>query len=338
MNSLSLVTFLALSVTFILTHGVAAHTTKLGNQLEIVNDTLVLDQHQDIRCGRGLASCPAFSCCSLAGYCGYSATHCGAHCQVGHGHCEIDTIQRVRRDHFRPGNRGRPLYDCTPSNTIALTFDNGPSEQTGPLLDLLRREGVKATFFVNGQGQEPKGYDTRAGIWPSILRRIINEGHQLASHTWGHLENLNREAVESRNQQMMWNEIMFRDILGFFPTYMRAPHGNCDGACLTQMGNLGYTVVMWNLDTEDWKNQPASNIWKSFEKFSDELWNPNHKSYGKAIALAHDTLPATLDLAKHMIGQAKARKLQFVTVGQCLGDWDRANWYRDGWTGQRWAA
>ncbi|KAK0732347.1 hypothetical protein B0T21DRAFT_384662 [Apiosordaria backusii] len=204
----------------------------------------------DVRCGPGLASCPSSSCCSRAGYCGYSAAHRGAHCQVGCGHCEIDTIRH--------------------RNTIALTFDDGPSEQTGPLLDLLRQEGVKATFF-------------------------------LASHTCGHLENLDRESQESRNQQMMWNEITFRDILGFFPTYMRPPHGNCQATAL----------------------------------FSDELWNPNHSSYGRVISLAHDTLPATLNLARHMISQAKARNLHFVTVGQCLGDWDRANWYRDGWTGQR---
>ncbi|KAK4202878.1 hypothetical protein QBC40DRAFT_337930 [Triangularia verruculosa] len=113
---------------------------------------------------------------------------------------------------------------------------------------------------------------------------------------------------------MMWNEIMFRDILGFFPTYMRPPRGNCDGDCLVQMENLGYTVVMWNLDTDDRKNQPASNIWKSFEKFSAELWDPNHSGHGRVIALAHDNLPATLELAKHMISQAKAKKLEFVTV------------------------
>ncbi|KAK0668174.1 carbohydrate esterase [Cercophora samala] len=296
------------------------------------NSTLAL---RDIRCGSGLASCPSSSCCSWAGYCGYSAAHCGAYCQVGRGFCDIDHVRRLRRDHFRPQNRGKRVHDCTQPDSIALTFDDGPSAQTGPLLDLLRDEGVKATFFVNGEHREPKAYDARTGAWPGILRRVIAEGHQLASHTWGHLENLDRESSESRNQQMMWNEIMFRDILGFFPTYMRPPHGNCDGACLGQMAGLGYTVVMWNLDTDDWKNQPASNIWKSFEKFSAELWNPDHSGHGRVISLAHDTLPATLDLAKHMISQAKAKKLRFLTVGQCLGDWDRANWYRDGWTGQR---
>lgn len=178
-----------------------------------------------------------------------------------------------------------------------MTFDDGPSAQTGPLLDLLHQEGVNATFFVNGEHGTP----------PSILRRVIDQGHQLASHTWGHLENLDLESSESMNQQMMWNEIMYRDILGFFPTYMRSSHGKCDGACLAQMGGLDYTVVMWNLDTEDWMNQPASNIWESFEKFSAELWNPEHSGYGRVITLAHDTLPATLDLARHISARPKQR-------------------------------
>ncbi|KAK4646852.1 uncharacterized protein QC761_0028450 [Podospora bellae-mahoneyi] len=165
-------------------------------------------------------------------------------------HIASDNLRRVRRDHFRPKNRGRRVYDCTQRNTITLTFDDGPSAQTGPLLDLLHQEGFRATFFVNGEH----------GTSPSILRRGIDQVHQLASHTWGHLENLDLESSESMNQQVMWNKIMYRDILGFFPTYMRSSHSKCDGACLAQMGGLGYIVVMWNLDTEDWKNHPASNI------------------------------------------------------------------------------
>lgn len=52
----------------------------------------------------------------------------------------------------------------------------------------------------------------------------------------------------------MWNEIMYRDILGFFFIYMCLLYGKCDGVCFVQMGGLGYIVVMWNFDIEDWKN------------------------------------------------------------------------------------
>lgn len=155
------------------------------------------------------------------------------------------------------------------------------------------------------------------------------------------MASLEGEGTRSRNEQMVWTEIMFRDILGgYYPTYMRPPHGNCGTAsCVNQMSQLGYTVIIWNLDTQDWKfqppNQPINEAWKAYEEYSRILWNKNHGSYGKTLSLSHDTLGETIGLARHMIQQAKQRGLRFVTVGECLGDWDPANWYRDAKTGQR---
>lgn len=81
MNIPDLLAYLVLSATAIFIHGATAHTVEVQNK---PNNTLA-----DIRCGHGLASCLSSSCCSWAGYCGYSAAHCGAYCQVGRGFCEI---------------------------------------------------------------------------------------------------------------------------------------------------------------------------------------------------------------------------------------------------------
>lgn len=74
---------------------------------------------------------------------------------------------------------GEPLYKCTVENTFALTFDDGPSKTLTPkLLDTLKLHDFKATFFVNG---ENTGILANEG---ALLKRMIDEGHQIASHAW----------------------------------------------------------------------------------------------------------------------------------------------------------
>lgn len=68
---------------------------------------------------------------------------------------------------------------CTVPNTIALTYDDGPSHYTPKLLELLSEYGVRATFFVNG-------YHLRLDGRAKYLKRAHEEGHQIASHTYIH--------------------------------------------------------------------------------------------------------------------------------------------------------
>src|SRR5699024_1586797 len=63
-------------------------------------------------------------------------------------------------------------------NTVALTFDDGPDPRFTPqILDLLAEHDIQATFFVTG---------ARAEAYPELLQRIVNEGHVVGNHTYGH--------------------------------------------------------------------------------------------------------------------------------------------------------
>lgn len=84
------------------------------------------------------------------------------------------------------------------------------------------------------------------------MRRIVAKGHQVASHTFQHTD-LDTLDTNGRRQQIASNKEALHDILGgVFPTYMRPPYGNCNGACLGDMAALGYHIVLWNVDTLDW--------------------------------------------------------------------------------------
>jgi peptidoglycan/xylan/chitin deacetylase (PgdA/CDA1 family) len=70
---------------------------------------------------------------------------------------------------------GQVITSCTTPNTIALTFDDGPSEYTNELLDLLSEYGARSTFFLLGDGSLAH---------PDAIQRMRREGHQVASHTY----------------------------------------------------------------------------------------------------------------------------------------------------------
>jgi peptidoglycan/xylan/chitin deacetylase (PgdA/CDA1 family) len=137
---------------------------------------------------------------------------------------------------------GVDLYHCTLNGMVALTFDDGPYIYTTSLLDVLARNSVKATFFVVGDnGGKGQIQDPSTG-YPAIIRRMVADGHQVGSHTWGH-QDLATLTAQQRRDQIILNEIALVEILGYFPTYMRPPYTSWNAESLVELGNLGYHVV-----------------------------------------------------------------------------------------------
>ena len=95
---------------------------------------------------------------------------------------------------------------------MALTFDDGPSEYTSELFDLLEAYGAKATFFVggniNGRGQ----IDTTTK-WLELIQRAVVEHHQVASHTFSHVH-LSQVSSDVRKTELHKNERALSNILG----------------------------------------------------------------------------------------------------------------------------
>ena len=165
--------------------------------------------------------------------------------------------------------------------------------------------------------------DDESTQWPTILRRIHAEGHQIASHTWSH-EDLSAASDDRRHTEIIYNEMALRNVLGFFPTYLRPPRGTCtsDSGCLDLVTELGYHVVTWDLDTKDYANNTPDKIQTSKELF-DEGFNGTVSN----IVLSHDSQKTTVEeLAEYMLKAAKEKGVKTVTVGECLGD-PEENWY-----------
>ncbi|PNP59769.1 hypothetical protein THARTR1_00648 [Trichoderma harzianum] len=238
---------------------------------------------------------------------------------------------RSTEDIYRPFSGDVPyaetIIECDSPGLVALTFDDGPFEYTSQLLDLLDEYKVKATFFIAGRNRGKGRIDDESTGYPKVLRRMRIAGHQLASHTWTH-RNLNGVSEDVQRTEMIYNEMAFRNIFGFVPTYMRPPFLECgtSSGCLDTMEELGYHVISTNLDTKDYENDDPVLIQKSKDKFS--TMQSSDESSHSYIVLAHDVHYQTVvTLAKYMIETSRERGYKLVTVGECLGD-PPENWYR----------
>ena len=275
------------------------------------------------------------------GYCGKTAAHCRSpDCQIDFGHCDAlevpggnptDGVPRPKLGSVPYGPQA--IRSCTKQGVVALTFDDGPREHTKDLLDLLDRYKAKATFFVTGNNNGKGGIDSPDQPWADLIRRMVNSGHQLASHTWSH-QDLNKITHEQRLTQILFNEAALRNILGSFPTYMRPPYSSCTSqtGCLDDLGALGYHVILYDIDTEDFRHNSPAQIQKSKDIFDRNL----DKKKPSWLIIAHDVHEQTVhNLTEHMLQRLAHDGFRAVTVGECLDDPPEL-WYRadDGGNGQ----
>ncbi|PLB37872.1 chitin deacetylase [Aspergillus candidus] len=211
---------------------------------------------------------------------------------------------------------GVMIQQCTQPGVIALTFDDGPFTYTPALLDMLAEFGAHATFFVNGEGTNFKYAD-----YAAVMARIVDEGHQIGSHTFSHAH-LTWISPDAVTEEMTTLESTFQTNIGRIPTYMRPPFLEVDDSVLSTLTDLGYHVIGTDLDTKDYANNNPSSIHNSVEHFRQGL------DAGGSIVLAHDVHEQTVEvLAREMLTMVQERGLTAVPVGECLGD-PEGSWYK----------
>ncbi|WYZ40736.1 hypothetical protein EsH8_IV_001077 [Colletotrichum jinshuiense] len=218
---------------------------------------------------------------------------------------------------------GVGIYACENDGDVAVTYDDGPYIYTAAMLDAFKAHSAVATWFITGNNLG-KGQINVA--YRDVISRMHAEGHQIASHTWSH-ENLDQMTLAQRKNQMVYNEIAFKDILGFYPTYMRPPYSICGAECQGQMVDLGYHITYFDLDTQGYLHTDPSQI-----QFSVNLWDQamiaRSPCNGSYLHIEHDIhQQVATTFTNHMLDSIVANGWRAVTVGECLGD-PPENWYR----------
>lgn len=197
-----------------------------------------------------------------------------------------------------------PVYNSNKNSSeqIAITFDDGPHpKRTAKILDILKKYDIKATFFVIGQN---------AFYYPDALNKIISEGHEIANHTYSHkiLKNMDFDSVLNEIQS---TEKMIKSKGGKVEKIIRPPCGLFDKNLIKLAKKEGYKIVLWNIDTHDWANEPAESI----------TANIIQNVSGGDIILFHDYTSGknhTDEALDKIIPILKDKGYEFVTVSQLL--------------------
>ncbi|KAM0217679.1 hypothetical protein ACHAQI_001729 [Fusarium lateritium] len=296
---------------------------------------LGVEKRQAGRCGTGFGGvCGTNECCSSAGWCGTGYLYCSApSCQIEYGPgCDAnvrptgpDTID-IARPKVGSIPYGQAIYRCSHNGDIALTYDDGPYTYTEDLLDLLKQYNARATFYITGRNLGKGAINDPATPWPGLIRRMIKDGHQIASHTWSHQRLTTLSRAKFWNQ-MIFNEVAFSDILGYFPTYMRPPYSASNATTDAWLGELGYHVTYFNLDTEGYLHDSPNTISTS-KQIWDSTVEGRSPSSNTWLHIEHDPVyQSVYNLTEYMLKSLNRNQFSAVTVGECLQD-PKANWYR----------
>jgi peptidoglycan-N-acetylglucosamine deacetylase len=214
----------------------------------------------------------------------------------------VDPSEHARLGAFQYGE-SLPLRD----REIVLTFDDGPlPPYTNRILDLLASECVKATFFMVGR---------MVRAYPSVVRRIYNDGHTIANHSQTHPFTFHKMTVDQASHEIEGGFDSLRAVLGD-PTVV-APFFRIPG--LLRQNSVeqylaAHNYMTWSVDlvADDWTRIPGQEVARRAVN--------RMEARGKGILLLHDIQPATALAFPEILRELKARGFKIVHVVPATAD------------------
>lgn len=157
-------------------------------------------------------------------------------------------------------SEGKPWgEDARPQGKIVyLTFDDGPSQWTGKFLDVLQEQGVKATFFMQGNNLKRTSLQ-------SDVKRAVREGHYVGGHSMTHQYKKLYEQGEFVSE-MQETLSLIHELTGENPHLVRPPYGSAPGLndeqIRDQIADAGIKIWDWTIDSNDWnlKDHPEQIV------------------------------------------------------------------------------
>lgn len=183
---------------------------------------------------------------------------------------------------------------------IYLTFDVGyEGGYTEKILDVLKKNNVKAAFFITGQFFKTS---------EDKVKRMIDEGHVVGNHT------VNHPSLPSCNNDKIKHEIIdlhqqVYDKFNYEMKYMRPPKGEYSEACVAYIYSLGYKTVMWSFAYDDWDKNNQGREEYGKKKIMDNLHNGE-------VMLLHATSKDNSNILDEIINKIKKEGYEFKTLDE----------------------
>jgi len=134
---------------------------------------------------------------------------------------------------------------------IALTFDDGPSEKTNDVLDILKKYNIKATFFLIGSKVE---------LQQEVLKRLVEEGHELGNHTYNHSKSTGFYPIPKLIQELESTRALVKKYTGLNMKLYRPPFGVTTPNLAKVVSQLRLHVIGWSVRSFDTTRQSAESI------------------------------------------------------------------------------
>ncbi len=195
------------------------------------------------------------------------------------------------------------LADDRAGKVIYLTFDDGPSDRVTPkILDVLKKENVKATFFIVGKSAETR---------KRILKREFDEGHTIGVHSYSHRYKDIYASPASLVEDIEKCNKIIKEVTGSYSTLYRFPGGSfgLPDKLINAVTQRGMRYVDWNASTRDAELYGAT----SAQLFKAAIETPIVADY--VVLLAHDTTDklSTVDALTDIIKYYKSHDYAFAT-------------------------
>lgn len=189
--------------------------------------------------------------------------------------------------------------DCHMRKCIALTFDDGPVPGTARLLDILKENGARATFFVLG---------TQIAGNSDMLKREAAEGHEIGNHTFTHAK-LAGAPIAKVEDEITRTQGAIKQVIGKVPVVFRPTYGATDKQLDMIARKENLAQILWSVDPLDWKDHDTAVVKKRVL---------NGAKPGNII-LMHDTRPTTVEAVPDILKTLSQQGYAFVTISELYG-------------------
>ena len=165
---------------------------------------------------------------------------------------------------------------------IAITFDDGPTEYTASILNILKKYNVKATFFCVGIQIEKN---------PAVVERIISDGHIVGNHTYSHSNGIGFFSTKKVIEEIQKNDKLIKSIIGKSPLLFRPPFGVTNPRFARAIASTKHKVIGWNIRSLDTVINDEKKIVKRIKR----------KIKPGGIVLLHDTSSKTANALEQLL-------------------------------------
>lgn len=199
---------------------------------------------------------------------------------------------------------GKEMPICsveTKEKKMALTFESAwGDEDIARILEILKKQEVRATFFLTGEWVEK---------YPEGVKAIWDAGHDIGNHSESH------RSMGSLNEEEQKEEIMnvhrkVEELTGVRMDLFRLPYDNYDDAVIRNLQSCGYYPIQWSVDSFDWKDYGADSI--------QEVVLSHERLDNGAIILLHSGTKYTADALEALITGIKEKGYQIVPVSELI--------------------